>query len=45
LRVPVNVAPLPRWLDGDTGAQQLAHPETPGNPKPEAAYPRPPRAV
>jgi hypothetical protein len=45
LRVPVNVAPMDRWLDGNTGAQQLAHPETPANPQPETGYSRPLRAV
>lgn len=39
LRVPVNTAPWDRWVDGDTGAQQLAHPDTPANPQ-EASAPR-----
>jgi hypothetical protein len=41
----VNVASLDRWLDGNTAAQQLSHPETPANPQPEAAYTRLLRAV
>jgi HK97 family phage portal protein len=53
LRVPVNVAPLENWVNGNTPAQQLAHPDTPANPQ-EASYtsgghapevPRPLRAV
>lgn len=40
LRVPVNTSPWDRWLDGTTGAQQLAHPDTPANPQ-EASAPRP----
>jgi len=39
LRVPVNTAPWHRWIDGDIGAQQLAHPDTPTNPQ-EASAPR-----
>lgn len=39
LRIPVNVAPMDRWLDDNTPAQQPSHPDTPSNPQ-EACAPR-----